>query len=48
MKNLLHTIDSTDVAANVNYLSEKKLIKKSFTNVIKELEKYKDGLAKKS
>jgi len=42
-----YIIDSTDVAANVNYPSEKKLARKGFKNVIKELEKYDEELAKK-
>ena len=39
-------IDTTDVAANVNYPSEKKLARKAFENAIKELEKLNFELAK--
>jgi len=38
-------IDSTDVAANVNYPSKKKLITKAFNNVIIELGKFNKKLA---
>lgn len=47
IKTKRYIIDSTDVAANVNYPSEKKLIRNAFKNVIKELEKYNKDLAKK-
>lgn len=38
-------IDSTDVAANVNYPSEKKLIRNAFKKVIKEVDKFNSSLA---
>ncbi len=46
IKSRRYIIDSTDVAANVNYPSEKKLARKAFENVIKELEKFNVELAK--
>lgn len=46
VKSRRYIIDSTDVAANVNYPSEKKLARKAFENVIKELEKFNVELAK--
>jgi len=39
-------IDTTDVAANVNYPSNKKLIRNAYTKVIKEVEKFNENLAK--
>ena len=41
-----YMIDSTDVAANVNYPSDKKLIRNAYRNVIKEIDKFDDVLAK--
>lgn len=46
VKSRRYIVDSTDVAANVNYPSEKKLARKAFQNVIKELEKINFELAK--
>ena len=46
VKSRRYIIDSTDVAANVNYPSEKKLARKSFERVIKELEKINFEIAK--
>ncbi|MGB4437794.1 MAG: IS1182 family transposase [Sedimentibacter sp.] len=46
VKSRRYLIDSTDVAANVNYPSEKKLARKAFEKVIKELEKFNVELAK--
>ena len=46
VKSRRYIVDSTDVAANVNYPSEKKLARKAFENVIKELEKINFELAK--
>ena len=46
VKSRRYIIDSTDVAANVNYPSEKKLARRAFENVIKELEKINFELAK--
>ena len=40
-----HTIDTTDVAANVNYPSEKKLIANAFTKVSKEISRFNEQLA---
>lgn len=39
-------IDSTDVAANTNYPSEKKLIASAYKKVIKEIDKFNEVLAK--
>lgn len=39
-------IDTTDVAANVNYPSDKKLIGNAYKKVIKEIEKFNEDLAK--
>lgn len=39
-------IDTTDVAANVNYPSDKKLIGNAFKKVIKEVEKFNESLAR--
>ncbi len=47
VKSRRYIVDTTDVAANVNYPSEKKLARKAFENVIKELEKFDIELAKK-
>lgn len=47
IKSRRYIIDSTDVAANINYPSEKKLARKAFENVIKELEKFNSELAEK-
>ena len=48
-KNLIKTrryiIDSTDVAANVNYPSDKKLLRNAYQKVIKEVMKFDDKLA---
>lgn len=41
-----YIIDSTDVAANVNYPSDKKLIRNAYKNVIKEVAKFDEDLAK--
>lgn len=41
-----HMVDSTDVAANVGYPSTKRLVRNSFNNVIKEIEKFDEVLAK--
>lgn len=41
-----YIIDSTDVAANVNYPSDKKLIRNAYKNVIKEVAKFDETLAK--
>ncbi|MDD2482247.1 MAG: hypothetical protein PHF82_08995, partial [Lutispora sp.] len=38
-------IDTTDVAANVNYPSDKKLICDAFRKTIKEMRKFNEGLA---
>lgn len=46
VKSRRYIVDTTDVAANVNYLSEKKLIRNAFTKVIKEIEKFNESLAK--
>ena len=46
VKSRRYIVDSTDVAANVNYPSEKKLTRRAFENVIKELEKINFELAK--
>ncbi|HYE80673.1 MAG TPA: hypothetical protein VEG39_00755, partial [Clostridia bacterium] len=42
---ILSIIDTTDVAANVNYPSDKKLIGNAFKKVIKEVEKFNEELA---
>lgn len=41
-----HIIDTTDVAANANYPSDKKLIRNAFSRVIKEVSKFDEQLAK--
>lgn len=41
-----HIIDTTDVAANVNYPSDKKLIRNAFAKVMKEVSKFNEQLAK--
>lgn len=41
-----HMIDSTDVAANVNYPLKKRLIEKAYNNVIKEISKFNETIAK--
>ncbi len=41
-----YIVDSTDVAANVNYPSEKVLIRNAYKNVIKEVAKFDESLAK--
>lgn len=46
IKSKRYIIDSTDVAANVNYPSIKKLICNAFRNVIKEVDKFNSTLAK--
>lgn len=46
VKTKRYIIDTTDVAANVNYPSDKKLIKNAFKKVIKEVEKFDATLAK--
>lgn len=46
IKSNRYIIDSTDVAANVNYPSDKKLIRNAYRNVIKEIDKFDDVLAK--
>ncbi|TJX12651.1 IS1182 family transposase, partial [Tissierella creatinini] len=46
VKSKRYMIDSTDVAANVNYPSDKKLLRNAYRNVIKEIEKFDDDLAK--
>lgn len=46
VKNNRYMIDSTDVAANVNYPSDKKLLRSAYKNVIKEVAKFNDDLAK--
>ena len=46
IKTKRYMIDSTDVAANVNYPSDKKLIRNAYRNVIKEIEKFDEDLAK--
>lgn len=47
IKSKRYMIDSTDVAANVNYPSNKKLIRNAYRKVIKEIEKFDEELAKK-
>lgn len=46
IKTKRYMVDSTDVAANVNYPSDKKLIRNAYRNVIKEIEKFDENLAK--
>jgi transposase len=46
IKKRRYIIDTTDVAANVNYPSDKKLVYDAFRKVIKELEKFNESLAK--
>jgi len=46
VKNRRYIVDTTDVAANVNYPSEKRLIESAFGRVIKEVEKFNENLAK--
>lgn len=46
IKTKRYMIDSTDVAANVNYPSDKKLIRNAYGNVIKEIKKFDEDLAK--
>ena len=46
IKTKRYMIDSTDVAANVNYPSDKKLIRNAYRNVIKEIGKFDEDLAK--
>ncbi|ABR47693.1 transposase, IS4 family protein [Alkaliphilus metalliredigens QYMF] len=41
-----YMIDTTDVAANVNYPSDKKLIGNAYKKVIKEIQKFNEDLAK--
>jgi transposase len=45
VKSRRYIVDTTDVAANVNYPSEKKLIGNAFKKVIKEVEKFNENLA---
>lgn len=45
IKTKRYMIDSTDVAANVNYPSDKKIIRNAYRNVIKEIEKFDENLA---
>lgn len=45
VKNRRHLIDSTDVAANVNYPSEKQLARRAYDKMIKELKSYDYKLA---
>ena len=46
IKKRRYIVDITDVAANVNYPSDKKLVYDAFRKVIKELEKFNESLAK--
>ena len=46
VKSRRYIVDTTDVAANVNYPSEKKLIRNAFVKVMKEVEKFSESLAK--
>lgn len=46
VKSRRYIVDTTDVAANVNYPSDKKLIGNAFKKVIKEVEKFNESLAK--
>jgi transposase len=46
VKTKRYMIDSTDVAANVNYPSDKVLIRNAYKKVIKEIAKFNDDLAK--
>lgn len=46
VKTRRYIIDTTDVAANVNYPSDKKLIGNAFRKVMKEVEKFNESLAK--
>jgi transposase len=41
-----YLIDSTDVGANANYPSDKKLIRNAYRNVIKEIDRFDENLAK--
>ncbi len=45
VKSRRYIVDTTDVAANVNYPSDKKLIGNAFKKVIKEVEKFNESLA---
>lgn len=45
IKTRRYMIDTTDVAANTNYPSDKKLIRNAYKNVIKEISKFNEGLA---
>jgi transposase len=47
VKSRRYIVDTTDVAANVNYPSEKKLIGNAFKKVIKEVAKFNESLAKR-
>lgn len=47
IKTKRYMIDSTDVAANANYPSDKKIIRNAYKNVIKEVRKFDEDLAKK-
>ncbi len=46
IKTKRYMIDTADVAANVNFTSDKKLIRNAYRNVIKEIEKFSKNLAK--
>ncbi len=46
VKSRRYIVDTTDVAANVNYPSDKKLIGNAFKNVMKEIGKFNESLAK--
>ncbi len=46
VKSRRYIVDTTDVAANVNYPSDKKLIGNAFKKVIKEVGKFNESLAK--
>ena len=46
IKSRRYIVDTTDVAANVNYPSDKKLIGNAFKKVIKEVEKFNESLAR--
>lgn len=45
IKKRRYIIDTTDVAANVNYPSDRNLICSAFRKVIKEVEKFNEPLA---
>ena len=45
VKSRRYIVDTTDVAANANYPSDKKLVRNAFYKVIKELKKFDEKLA---